>query len=102
MGIPSRTEGMPADRAHLSRLAVGFINNMLPLDDKGVGGGEMPMQQDLFVGVEFDNEIDEVLFLIDKGDVNSSPSRISATRISGTLSKSSYVAQRRAGFMTVR
>jgi len=36
-----------------------------------------------------------------RGEVNSFPSRISATRLSGTLSKSSYVARRRAGFIDV-
>ena len=50
MGIPPHTEGIPADWAHLAELAVGLINNMLTLDNKGVGGGEMSMQQDLFVG----------------------------------------------------
>jgi hypothetical protein len=28
----------------------------------------MPMEQDLFVGVEFDDEIDDIFFLIDKED----------------------------------
>src|SRR5215813_5814452 len=63
--VPSRTGGEPAGRAHLPDLAVGFVENMFAVEDEGVGEGEMPVQKDLFVGCEFDNEVGDVLLLID-------------------------------------
>ena len=44
MGIPPCPEGVPAHGAHLSDATVGFINHVIPRNDKGVGVGEMPMQ----------------------------------------------------------
>ena len=58
-------EGIPAHWPHFSDAAVGFINHLISRNDKGVGISEMPMQQDLLVRVEFDNEIDTVLCFID-------------------------------------
>jgi hypothetical protein len=70
MRVPRWTGGIPADWPHLSDLAVGFIDNMLTVDDEGVGEGEMAVQKDLFVGVKLDNEIGDVPCLIDREDEN--------------------------------
>jgi hypothetical protein len=66
MGIACRTEGIATDRADLAEPAIGLINPVLTVDDKGGSNGEMTVQQDLFVGIEFDNEIDDIPFFIDK------------------------------------
>src|SRR5262245_49616104 len=68
MGIPPRTKGIPARWVHLPDPAVGFINNVSPFNDKGVSVGEMPMQYDLFIRIELNDEVDEILFLIHKED----------------------------------
>ena len=65
------TDSDSSARPHLkfatdpSDAAIGFINHVFSRNDKGVGISEMPMQQDLLVRVEFDNEIDTVLCFID-------------------------------------
>lgn len=68
MRVSCLARGIPTNWAHLSRLAVGFIDNMLTVNDKGVGEGEMAMQEDLLVRFKFDNEIGDVLGLIDRED----------------------------------
>lgn len=62
------TRGIPPDWAHISDLTVGFIDNMLTVDDEGVGQGEMTMQEDLLARFKLDNEIGDVLGFIDRKD----------------------------------
>jgi hypothetical protein len=68
MRVSRWTGGISADWAHLSDLAIGFIDNMLAVNNEGVGKGEMAVQKDLLVRFEFDDEIGDVLFLIDRED----------------------------------
>src|SRR6185436_9782702 len=44
------------------------MDNMLTVDDKGVGQGQVAVQEDLLIGFEFDDKIGDVLLLINRKD----------------------------------
>src|SRR2546427_9228337 len=65
MRLAGRARGVTADGPDLLKRPIGLIEPMLALDDERVGQRQVSVQKDLLVGFEFENEIDELLFLID-------------------------------------
>src|SRR6266540_2636701 len=63
--LTGRAGGITADGAYLFECSSGFIETMLALDDQRVCERQMSVQKDLLVGFEFQNQIDELPFLVD-------------------------------------
>ena len=52
--------GVTAHGAHFLERAIGLIHSMFALDYQGIGQRQMSMENYLSVGIEFDNEIDDL------------------------------------------
>src|SRR5919106_106430 len=65
MRVTGRAGGITAHGAHLLECPSGLIETMLALDDQRIGERQVSVEKDLLVGLEFENQIDELLLLID-------------------------------------
>jgi len=54
-----------SDRAHFHQIAVGFIDAQFALQDQGSISRVMAVQHDPFIGLEFQQDIDDLGFRID-------------------------------------
>jgi hypothetical protein len=64
MHVARRTRPIASDRANFLEPAIGFIEPMLALHDKGIVVHHVPMQDDFFVGVKFEQDIDNIIWFV--------------------------------------
>jgi hypothetical protein len=65
MDIARRAGLIDASGTNLLERAVGFIKTMLALHNKCVIVDQMPVENDLFVRVEFEQHMDDMVLLVD-------------------------------------
>ena len=64
MRVARRAGSIAAHGTNFHERTVGLIQPVFALNNKGVGEGQMPVEEYLLVGREFEHEVDDELFAI--------------------------------------
>jgi len=68
MHVPWWAGSVAANRTNFLERAVGFIEAMLALNDESIIRYHMSMENDLFIGIEFEQHMDDIILFIDAQD----------------------------------